>query len=391
MAKPSMIRAIVTFLSLIALVVILSMISGKLWGGKPESTPEITKLTVNSDMTIKNFGQVNNLSNPVLKEIFGLQAKTDLDKKLKEYGTPEQIMALVTKKLALAAEHRSKNWKKIVVKFILWFAFLSAVYFYFKYHRASTGSRKAVLFISMFIFGILLGADPSPMGTVKDAIHLYGSSGVIFPPRMIALFVFLLIVFLANKYICAWGCQAGTLQDLIFRLNQTNNLKAVIGKQIKIPFIISNGIRILFFAAFSIAAFTWGTDIVAPVDPFKIYTPAKLLIPGIVFIGGILITSLFVYRPWCHFFCPFGLVGWLLEKVSRVKISVNYETCIACEKCAAACPSTVMHAILKQDKKTVPDCFACYTCREVCPTGSISFSKRKRTSPPAGHFKKKYE
>ena len=289
----------------------------------------------------------------------------------------------------MASEHESKNWVKILIKFVLWFVFLISVYSLFKRRKVTNGLRKTTLFISVIIFGVVLGSDPSPMGTVKDAIHLYGSAGVIFPPRMIALLVFLAMVFLANKYICAWGCQAGTLQDLIFRLNRTDNMKPVIGKQIKIPFIFTNSIRLLFLLTFTIAAFVWGTDIVDPIDPFKIYKPLSLGIAGIIFIGIILIMSLFVYRPWCHFFCPFGLVGWLVEKISRTRISVNYETCIACGKCAASCPSTVMSAILKRDKKTIPDCFACYTCREICPTGSISFSTRKRTIHPAGHFEEK--
>jgi len=55
----------------------------------------------------------------------------------------------------------------------------------------------------------------------KDAIYLYATSHAIFFPRMIALAVFSAVVFRANKYICAWGCQDGVLQDLIFRINQT--------------------------------------------------------------------------------------------------------------------------------------------------------------------------
>jgi formate hydrogenlyase subunit 6/NADH:ubiquinone oxidoreductase subunit I len=47
-----------------------------------------------------------------------------------------------------------------------------------------------------------------------------------------------------------------------------------------------------------------------------------------------------------------------------------------------------MGAILKGDKKTIPDCFSCYTCRDVCPTDSIIFSSRKRTLPPSDHFDK---
>jgi polyferredoxin len=137
------------------------------------------------------------------------------------------------------------------------------------------------------------------------------------------------------------------------------------------------------------AAFTRGSDIIEPFDPFKFYKPMHLGIVGIVFVAGLLVLSLFVYRPWCHLFCPFGLAGWFIEKISLHKVSVDYETCIACGKCETACPSTVMGAILHRDKKTIPDCFSCYVCRDVCPTESIRFSTRKRTLPPSGHFDKK--
>lgn len=379
-------KTMVLCLSLIALVVILSTISTRLWGGKPETLPEPGEWTISEKMTLREFGQSNSLPNPALKEIFELQTKSDLEKKLLEYGTAEQIKSLVIKRLALAAEHESKNWLKIVIKFCLWFSFLIAVFIFFRKQKVSPGIRNSALFISVFIFGIIMGSDPSPMGTVKDAIHLYGSAGAVFPPRMIALVIFLVIAFIANKYICAWGCHVGVLQDLVFRINQTDKRKAILGKQIKVPFAFSNGVRTAFLCVFTIVAFTWGADIVDPIDPFKIYKPVYLTLTGTIFIGILLVLSLFIYRPWCHFFCPFGLVGWLIEKVSRIKISVDYQTCIACQKCSTACPSTVMEAILKQDKKTIPDCFACYTCRDVCPTESISFSTRKRILPPPGHF-----
>ncbi len=389
MVKSSPGKTIILFISLIATVVILSTVSARLWGGKPEKLPDFSSLVVSQEMTLKEFGQTNGLPNPSLKHIFGLQNKSDLQKTLSQYGTDAQIKSQVKKKLALVAEHESKNWKKILIKFSMWFAFLLTVFTLFRKQNVSPGKRKTALFLSVLIFGVILGADPSPMGTVKDAIHLFASTGAIFPPRMIALAVFLLFVFLANKYICSWGCQVGTLQDLIFRLNENESLKAVIGQKIKIPFFISNGIRVAFLTVFTIVAFAWGADIIEFVDPFKIFKPIHMGISGIIFVGALLVASLFVYRPWCHLFCPFGLVGWLVEKISLNKISVNYETCIACEKCVTACPSTVMGALLKQDKTTIPDCFSCYSCREICPTNSIEFSTRKRTLPPADHFDKK--
>jgi NAD-dependent dihydropyrimidine dehydrogenase PreA subunit len=379
-------KTIFMFITLVAAVVILSLISARIWGGKPETLPKIKELTVTSEMSVMDFGQANGLPNPVLKEIFGLQVKADLQRNISEFGTDDQIKSLVIKNIALGAEHESKNWQKIAIKFAAWFAFLGCIFFYFRKRKAVSSHRNTALLLSSLIFGVILGADPSPMGTVKDAIHLYGTAGAIFPPRMIALTAFLLLVFLANKYICAWGCQVGVLQDLIFRLNQDRNNKAVLGKQIKLPFVFTNTFRIAFFCLFTIVVFTWGTDIFEPIDPFKIYKPIHLGISGIVFVGALLAISLFVYRPWCHLFCPFGLAGWVVEKFSLVKVSVDYETCIACGKCEKACPSTVMGAILRRDRKTIPDCFSCYVCREVCPTESIRFSTRKRTLPPPDHF-----
>lgn len=388
MIDKSFSMSLILLLVLISFVVGLSLISNKIWGGKHEKPSELNELKIEKDMTVAQFGRVNELPNNILKEIFGLKQKSDLEKKLGEYGTADQISSMANKKLALASEGASKNWIKIPLKFVLWFAFLGTTFISLRNRKVTASNRKWRLFAAVLLFGVILGADPSPMGTVKDAIHLYGTAHVIFPPRMIALAVFLTIVILANKYICAWGCQVGTLQDLIFHINQTDKRKSIIGKQIKLPFSLTNSIRVLFLFVFTLVALLWAIDIIEPIDPFKIFKPATLGLSGGVFTGLLVLTSLFIYRPWCHFCCPFGLVGWLFEKFSFVRISVDYETCIACQKCATACPSTVMGAILRRDKKTIPDCFACYTCREVCPTDSIRFSTRKRISPSAGHFDK---
>ena len=386
MTKYSPLKSAVLFVLLIAAVISLSMVSNRIWGGKHEQVQEVKKPIIEQEMTVAQFGRVNDLPNPVLKELFELKSKADLEKKVNAYGTPEQINARVIKKLALAAEHGSKNWVKIPVKFGLWFAFLATTFVLLRKRKVVPRLRNSLLLVSLLLFGVVLGSDPNPMGTVKDAIYLYGTTHAIFPPRLIALAIFLVLVFLANKYICAWGCQAGTLQDLIFHLNRTDEQKAIIGRQIKLPFVLTNSVRFLFLGVFILVVFGWGIDIVEPVDPFKIYKPVYLGVFGAISLGVLLLASLFIYRPWCHLFCPFGLMGWLIEGKSLVQISVDYKTCIACQRCATACPSTVMDAILRQDKKIIPDCFGCYTCRDVCPTNSISFSIRKRTLPPADFF-----
>ncbi len=374
------------FALLVAGVVLLSLLSVSFWQEKPEKPGEMAPLVLRGGMTIGEFGRENKLPNEVLQKAFALKAEEDLEKKIESLNLPRaELTARAAKAQALAAEYQSKNWLKIPVKFALWILFLAGVFVLMRRRKITPGLRKGLYLASLTFFGVILGADPSPMGTVKDAIVLYGEKGVIFPPRMIALTLFLLMVFLANKFICSWGCQVGTLQDLIFRLNRDGKDRKGILRQFRPSFAWTNGFRIAFFALLTIAAFAWGADLFETIDPFKLYKPAVIGTGGAIFIGLLLVASLFIYRPWCHLFCPFGLVGWLVEKISLFKIRVNYESCIACGACEKACPSTVMGAILKRDR-VLPDCFACANCIEACPTKSISLSTGRRDKPPAGKF-----
>lgn len=392
MPAPSSRKTLTLFAALVAFVVAASSLVAPLWNDKPEGVQEHPPLAFEETMTVSAFAEANGLPNPAMKEIFGLASKADLDRPVTDFGlSKEQILEKTAQQRALGAEYKSKNWLKIPVKFGLWFAFLGFAYYLMRKQKVTGPVRKGLYLAATVIFGVILTSDPSPMGTVKDAIFLYAAEGVVFPPRLIALTVFLLTVLLANKFICSWGCQLGVLQDLIFRLNRNDkDSKRGPLPQIKVPFAVTNTVRIAFLAAFTVAAFAWAVELIEPIDPFRVYKPMTWTLACGGFILLLLVASLFVYRPWCHFACPFGLVGWLVEKISLTKIKVDYETCIACEACAKACPSTVMGAILKQDR-TIPDCFACGTCINACPTDSISFTTGKRTPPPPDKFDKDAE
>lgn len=382
-----MIRSVIFFLIVVLFVILGSLVSSRLWSGKPEQLSNDFEVVIDENMTIAEFGKANELDRKSLKNIFGLNSPDDLKKQVSDIGlSAEQLNKKVNQSRAIQAEHATKNWLKIFLKGGLWILFLSTVFILLRNGKVTARTRKVVYVTAIVLFGVFLGSDPSPMGTIKDAIVLLGSKGVIFPPRLIAFFIFLLMVIVANKFICSWGCQLGTLQDFIFRLNRNSTNKKALFGQIKVPFIISNIIRVFFFIILTVSAFLWATDIVERIDPFKIFKPQVISALGGIFIAVILISSLFIYRPWCHFLCPFGLVGWLAEKISFFKIKVDYDKCIACEACSKACPSNVMEAILKQDH-IVPDCFSCGTCIETCPENAISFDKGKRQSVPEDKFK----
>jgi len=378
-------RAFATAVVTIVLVVITSMVSVTLWAEKAETVAEKAPITMTAEMTVAQLGEANALSKKLLARVFGLNAPEQLQQPITGFGLSlEQVRSKLDQELTLQAEDASKNWLKIPLKFTLWFLFM-ALCFTLLYRAKLTKKARLILYgLGFVLFGVILGADPSPMGTVKDAIVLYAAKGVIFKPRLVAFSIFTLTVVLANKFICSWGCQLGALQDFIFRLNR-NDQDSERGAlpQYKIPFVISNSVRLLFFAALIWVAVAWAYDLTHEIDPFKIFKPAVISATGWIFIVALLLLSLFVYRPWCHLFCPFGLSGWLFEKLSLFRIKVDYDTCISCGACEKACPSPVMAAILHRDKTVIPDCFSCGNCIETCPTRAVSFAFGKREKPPA--------
>ena len=78
MKKQNPTKIIVSFIVLIAIVISLSIISNKIWGGKPETVPTRQQLTFKENMTVSQFGQINKIPSPVLKKVFQLQNKQDL-------------------------------------------------------------------------------------------------------------------------------------------------------------------------------------------------------------------------------------------------------------------------------------------------------------------------
>ncbi|EGW38180.1 4Fe-4S binding protein [Desulfosporosinus sp. OT] len=380
---------IASFISVVALTVLLSLLTTDLLRNSEMSKETNKPLSINATMTIAEIAENNGIKVSSLKEALLIRDDKDLTKTIIEMNLSEEsTKAMITKTLNFEAEEASKNFKLIFAKFISWIAFLVLIFRLIRKGKVTTKARKYLLLGSFLLFGVMFGSDPNSMSTITDMVTGYAVNGIFFPPRFIALIIFLFFGFLANKIFCGWACPFGALQDFILRLNRDSKDRKGVFPQYKVSFALSNTVRILFFVVFVLVAFLWGTSIIEVINPFNTFNPAKLTYTGISFILIMLIASLFIYRPWCHFFCPFGLVGWIVEKFSRFKIKVNYSSCVACEECAKACPSQAMTAILKQDQ-VIPDCFACGTCINACPTKSITFASGKTEEVPKDKFIKK--
>ena len=250
----------------------------------------------------------------------------------------------------------------ILIKFVLWVAVMVIAAILLRRRKVTLKVRLTFLIGGMLLFGFAFGLvtrqgiNPNPVFSLRNLLtSTLVHQQFIFPVVMM-LVILLLMVWLSNKSICGWGCELGLLQDLLHRVPLP---------KWKPPFWLSNTVRIIAFVALVSGLVVAGLDWIKIIDPFKLFQFNFTLWIGL-FASALLIVSLFVYRPWCQFLCPFGLIGWLVEQVSLLRPRINWEACKKCELCVKACPTQAMSNFYN-GKKIHADCFACGSCIAACP------------------------
>jgi len=250
----------------------------------------------------------------------------------------------------------------LLIKLLLWVATVAVATYLLQRRKVSSKLRFLMLAAGVIVFGVIYGflvqggANPSPVLSLRGVLSSILVKHTITLPLLGMLIALLVVGIVSNKSICGWGCQLGLLQDLLFRVPTP---------KWKPPFWLSNSVRILAFVAL-VGGMAWATfDWIAQVDPFLLFS-SKWMIPALLFVGAILIASLFIYRPWCQFLCPFGLVSWVLEQVSVLRPRIDHDKCLGCKNCVDACPTGAM-ASFYEDKKIHADCFSCGACIAACP------------------------
>jgi NAD-dependent dihydropyrimidine dehydrogenase PreA subunit len=325
-------------------------------------------IDVDSTQTISIIASSNRV--PADKLLKGLKLDSGFGSStLTQAGrTTAQAEKIVRRIKVLQAAEQSKNWKLILSKFVWWILALGGATYLLIKKKTNWKLRLAWMAGAALFFGFLYGSDPNPMGTIKDAVVLLGREGVMFPPRLVAMTVFLVMVWISNKSICGWGCHFGAVQDVLHNIPT---------KKFKLPFVLTNTLRLIVFLSIAILALGWKMDWVGGIDPFKIFNwrTWDLTAAGLLFVVLILALGFFFYRPWCQMFCPFGMMGWIIEQFSLLRPRIYREKCRKCMKCVEVCPNMAMDGIY-HGKKLRADCFACGRCIEQCPAKVINWKSK---------------
>ena len=230
----------------------------------------------------------------------------------------------------------------------------------------------AVLIMAVALCGFALGKSPNPMeGTVK----LFKSFVGLYPSvteKVVLFLFFAALAVIGNKLICGWVCPFGALQELAFSLPILRRLK-----RHKIPFAASNTVRCALFIVvllllFGIIGGQKGLVLYHFVNPFNLFNLdfESASIGITVFVA--LALSLGTYRPFCQFICPFGLLSWLLERISLFRVKIDRERCTNCGACIRACPLQASSGRVA-GKLFPADCYSCARCLRVCPEDAITY------------------
>jgi polyferredoxin len=242
--------------------------------------------------------------------------------------------------------------------------------------RGKRALRLGFLPLIFFAFAVLtvlplgqfargMGLHPSPMCTItKPFLFVNAGRGipVVFPAILFSIAVFSIA---GNKLFCGWVCPIGALQELVHEVPLTSKLK------VKLPFKVTNWIRMLLFVAFVPLVFLIGKSVYDYINPFETLHWGFDVF-GLIVLGIVLVAALFVFRPFCYVVCPIGLFTWVLERISVVKIKIDPDKCITCYECSDEAPCPAMVDIV-DGKKWRPDCHSCGKCLDTCPEDAIRY------------------
>jgi ferredoxin len=196
---------------------------------------------------------------------------------------------------------------------------------------------------TIMLFGVVLGrlvcGFLCPFGLFQDLLHRIPLTKIKVYKKLDKLlrylkyvilvwFVILLPIFLTNKfgiappYFCKWICPAGILEGAFPLVAKNESIRAGLG-----------------------FLFNWKLGV----------------------LSVIIISSIFIYRPFCKYLCPLGGFYGLFNRFGFYQMKVDKSKCTGCKVCEKICDMNV--EITKNINSA--ECIRCGKCKAICPENAI--------------------
>ena len=191
---------------------------------------------------------------------------------------------------------------------------------------------------------------------------------------------------LVGRFICGWLCLFGLIQELLYKIPLP---------KLKVPKKLDRFLRYLKYAVLLILVFLlpffWRSELgvgepffckyLCPVGTLEGGVPLVLLQEQLKSAAGflfrwkfalmalVLLSSVYIHRPFCKYLCPLGAFYALFQKVSVLLLKLDKEKCVSCGKCEKICP---MDVAVTRDPNSA-ECIRCGACIRACPAGALRF------------------
>jgi polyferredoxin len=222
--------------------------------------------------------------------------------------------------------------------------------------------RYLVMVLSVVLFGFLQMGCPSPIGAAQNLL-MKNTDMMDNLDQFATILIVLIPVLFIGRIFCAWVCQKGTVQELLFRERNAIKVPVKLDSLLrKLKYIVLVA-TIILPIAFGLKLFNGNTS------PFKVIWNLDGGSFAIYFLFTIVVASIFIYRPFCRYVCPLGAAMATLGYFSTVKFYLVGD-CNHCrigeKRCyieALKCPPKADPCALQVDKG---ECIMCGDCRVNC-------------------------
>lgn len=228
--------------------------------------------------------------------------------------------------------------------------------------------RYPLLIASVAYLGFYEGSCLCPNGSLQNIpLFLSQSKAGAVGIHLLEIAVLLAVIFVFGNLYCGWVCHKGGIQEFLFRPRWA----------VRVPPKLDAALR---RGRWAILALIIAYPLIAheklfhKIDPFKALFNLRGGALLLAFLGATLAASIFLYRPFCRYICPFGALAGAVASLGLFRLKAG-SGCTACRLCAKACPTGAL-SIRKGDGRpeTVhrPElCLACLECRKSCPRGAV--------------------
>lgn len=195
--------------------------------------------------------------------------------------------------------------------------------------RSRTGVVVLAI-VSVAYFGFYKQGCVCPVGSLQNVLSAFMTPAFALPLAVSALFLIpILFTLYFGRVFCAGVCPLGALQELcaVYPVQLSRPVEAVLG---------------LFSYAYlgltALSIYTGAGFLICRYDPFVGFFRQGASFNMFVAGGILLLTGVFIARPYCRFLCPYGVLLRWASRFSKWHAKITPAECIQCRLCETSCP-----------------------------------------------------